>query len=67
LKKASRAKEFGMDSKKCGCVIRRTYELPWTYEIACVIRRNCLVYIPFLLAKKLKNAKDIRLDEVISH
>ncbi|CAJ2648356.1 unnamed protein product [Trifolium pratense] len=45
---ANRVEECGMDSKKCGCVMRRTYGLP----CAC------------LIAKKIKNNKPIRLDEI---
>jgi hypothetical protein len=46
-----RAEECGMDSKKCGCLMRRIYGLP----CACVI------------ARKMKNKLPIRLDEVNSH
>jgi hypothetical protein len=46
-----RVEECGMDSKKCGCLMRRTYGLP----CACVI------------ARKIKNNLPIRLDEVNAH
>jgi hypothetical protein len=46
-----RVEECGMDSKKCGCLMRRTYGLP----CACVI------------ARKMKNKLPIRLDEVNAH
>jgi alpha-glucosidase len=45
---AKRSKECGMDPKKCGCVVRRSYGLP----CACVI------------AKKIRNKLPIRLDEI---
>jgi hypothetical protein len=48
---AKRVEDVGMDSKKCGCVIRRTFGLP----CAC------------LIAKKMKNKLPIRLDEIYSH
>jgi hypothetical protein len=48
---AKRVEDVGMDSKKCGCVIRRTFGLPG----AC------------LIAKKMKNKLPIRLDEIYSH
>ena len=51
FKEASRAKDCGSDSKKCGCVIRRTHGLP----CACVI------------AMKLKVGKGIQLDEINTH
>jgi alpha-glucosidase len=46
-----RSEECGMDPKKCGCVIRKTFGLP----CAC------------LIAKKIRNKLPIRLDEVNNH
>jgi histone-lysine N-methyltransferase SETD2 len=48
---AKRVEEVGMDSKKCGCVIRKTFGLP----CAC------------LIGKKMKNKLPIRLGEICSH
>jgi hypothetical protein len=48
---AKRAEECGMNNKKCGCVLRKTYGLP----CACV------------LARKIHNKLHIRLDEVNGH
>ncbi|KAK2403305.1 hypothetical protein QL285_052758 [Trifolium repens] len=49
--KELRDEECGMDSKKCGCLMRKIYGLP----CACVI------------ARKMKNKLPIRLDEVNAH
>ncbi|MCH90666.1 protein FAR1-RELATED SEQUENCE 6-like, partial [Trifolium medium] len=48
---AKRVVDCGSDPKKCGCVIRKTYGLP----CACVI------------AKKIRNRRPIRLDEINMH
>ncbi|KAL6503349.1 hypothetical protein OROGR_025272 [Orobanche gracilis] len=48
---AKRMEKCGMDSKKCGFVIRKTFGLPG----AC------------LIAKKMKNGRPIRLDEIHCH
>jgi histone-lysine N-methyltransferase SETD2 len=48
---AKRVVECGSDPKKCGCIIRKSYGLP----CVCVI------------AKKIRNMRLIRLDEINSH
>jgi alpha-glucosidase len=51
MREANRVGHCGGDRKKCGCVFRKSYGLPY----ACVI------------AKKMRNRLPIRLDEINAH
>ena len=43
LREAERVNEVGIDKLKCGCVNKSTHGLPYSCEIAHIIKERCLI------------------------